>query len=141
MQDPTGEKYSAFRQHLLGGRGQIDKARALAVAREVGVDFNALEADLASDEIKATLEESFKLAEQLGLNGTPSYVIGSDVVVGAVGVNALREKIKQARGSDARVTRGSPAAPDAPIKPGVGIHPGRQCSICRDGRSASDRAG
>jgi len=51
MQDPSGEKYSAYRQALLGGRGQVDKARALAVAREVGVDFNKLEADLASDEI------------------------------------------------------------------------------------------
>ena len=46
MQDPTGEKYLAFRQTLLGGRGQADKARALAVARDVGVDFNRLETDL-----------------------------------------------------------------------------------------------
>ena len=47
--------------------------------------------------MKATLEESFKLAEALGLNGTPSYVIGNDVVVGAVGLDALKEKINTAR--------------------------------------------
>ena len=41
---------------------------------------------MASPEVKATLEEDFKLAEALGLNGTPSYVIGDDVVVGAVGL-------------------------------------------------------
>jgi protein-disulfide isomerase len=43
------------------------------------------------------MEESFKLAEALGLNGTPSYVIGSDVVIGAVGLPALKEKINNAR--------------------------------------------
>ena len=35
--------------------------------------------DLASPEVKAALQESFKLAEALGLNGTPSYVIGDNV--------------------------------------------------------------
>ena len=48
-----------------------------------------LEKDLKSDEVAATLEESIKLAEALGLNGTPSYVIGNDVVIGAVGLAAL----------------------------------------------------
>jgi protein-disulfide isomerase len=56
-----------------------------------------LEADMASDEAKATIEENFRLAEQLGLNGTPSYVVGSDVVVGAVGLAVLKEKVKAAR--------------------------------------------
>ena len=38
-----------------------------------------------------------KLAEALGLNGTPSYVIGNDVVIGAVGLDALGKKIEAAR--------------------------------------------
>jgi protein-disulfide isomerase len=53
--------------------------------------------DGGGDEVKATLEESFKLAEALGLNGTPSYVVGQDVVVGAVGLGALKEKVNTAR--------------------------------------------
>ena len=91
MQDKTGKKYMEFHQKLLGGRGQADKARALAVAKEVGFDMTRLERDMTSDEVKQTLEESFKLAEKLGLNGTPSYVIGDNVVVGAVGLDALKE--------------------------------------------------
>jgi len=50
-----------------------------------------------SAEAKASLQESFKLAEALGLNGTPSYVIGEDVVIGAVGLEGLKEKINTAR--------------------------------------------
>ena len=97
MQDKTGKKYLEFHQKLLTGRGQVDKARAMAVAKEIGLDMARLEKDLKSDEIDATLQESMKLAEALGLNGTPSYVINNDVVVGAVGLAALGQKIQAAR--------------------------------------------
>ena len=69
----------------------------LIVAKEVGLDMARLEKDMASEEARATIEESLKLAESLGLNGTPSYVIGPNVVIGAVGVDALREKVNTAR--------------------------------------------
>jgi protein-disulfide isomerase len=97
MQDKSGKKYLEFHQKLLGGRGQADRTRALAAAKDAGLDMARIEKDMASDEVKATMEENFKLADALGLNGTPSYVVGSDVVVGAVGLNALREKVNAAR--------------------------------------------
>jgi len=97
MQDKTGKKYLDFHQKLLGGRGQADKARALAVAKEAGMDMKRIDTDLASDEVKVSIEESLKLAETLGLNGTPSYIVGADVVIGAVGLDALRTKVSMAR--------------------------------------------
>jgi protein-disulfide isomerase len=97
MQDPGGKKYMAFHQKLLGGRGQADKAKALAAAKDAGLDMARLEKDMQSDEIKTTLEDNLKLAEKLGLNGTPSYVIGSNVIVGAVGLDKLKENINTAR--------------------------------------------
>ncbi|QWG20588.1 DsbA family protein [Bradyrhizobium sediminis] len=97
MQDASGKKYLDFHQKLLNGRGQVDKARAMAAAKEVGVDMARLEKDLASPEVRATLEQNFKLAEAMGMNGTPSYVIGKQVVIGAVGVENLKEKIGIAR--------------------------------------------
>src|SRR5215468_1552671 len=97
MQDPTGKKYLDFHQKLLGGRGPADKARALAVAKDVGLDMAKLEKDMASPEAKATIEENFKLAEEMGMNGTPSYVIGKQIVVGAVGLDGLKERIGIAR--------------------------------------------
>jgi protein-disulfide isomerase len=95
MQDP--KKYLEFHTRLLGGRGPADKARALAVAKDVGLDVARIEKDLANPEIRATIEENMKLAEDMGLNGTPSYVIGKQVVVGAVGLDGLKEKIGVAR--------------------------------------------
>jgi protein-disulfide isomerase len=97
MQDKTGKKYLEFHQKLMTGRGQVDKAKAIAAAKEIGLDVARIERDMKSDEVEKTLEESMKLAEALGLNGTPSYVIGNDVVIGAVGLAALSQKIQAAR--------------------------------------------
>jgi len=97
MQDKTGQKYLQFHKELLGGRGAANKERALAVAKDVGMDMTRIEKDMNSPEVKATMEENFKLAEALGLNGTPSYVIGDSVVVGAIGLKGLEEKINTAR--------------------------------------------
>jgi protein-disulfide isomerase len=97
MQDPSGKKYLDFHQKLLMGRGAADKARAMAAAKEAGVDMAKLDKDLNSQEVAATLEENMKLAESMGMNGTPSYVIGKQVVIGAVGLENLKEKISTAR--------------------------------------------
>jgi protein-disulfide isomerase len=97
MQDPSGKKYMEFHQKLLGGRGPADKMRALAVAKDVGFDMTRLEKDMNSDEVKATIEENMKLADALGVSGTPTYVVGDEVVVGAVGLDELRAKIKNER--------------------------------------------
>ena len=97
MQDPTGKKYLDLPQKLLGGRGPADKAHALAAAKDAGLDMARLEKDMATPEVKATIDENFKLAEAMGMNGTPSYVIGKQIVVGAVGLDGLKEKIGVAR--------------------------------------------
>ena len=90
-------RLAEFDGKAVGGRGQVDKAKALAAAKDAGLDVARIEKDLKSDEVAKTLEESMKLAEALGLNGTPSYVIGNDVVIGAVGLAALNQKIQAAR--------------------------------------------
>jgi protein-disulfide isomerase len=97
MQDTDGTKYLDFHQRLLGGHGPANKASALAAAQQAGLDVTRLEKDMDSDEVKATLDEDMTLARTLGLNGTPSYVIGNNVVIGAVGVAALDDKVKLAR--------------------------------------------
>src|ERR1700738_342022 len=71
MQDVSGKKYLDFHQKLLNSKGQADKARAMAAAKDAGLDMAKLEKDSASPEVRATLEENFKLAEAMGTNGTP----------------------------------------------------------------------
>src|SRR4030088_2255971 len=56
MQDPSGKKYLDFHQKLLGGRGQADKAHAMAAAKDVGLDMTRLEKDLSGPELRDTVE-------------------------------------------------------------------------------------
>lgn len=97
MQDKDGKKYLDFHRRLLATRGQVDGARARAAAKEAGVDMAMLDRDLKTEEIDATLLESVALADALGISGTPSYVIGSDVVPGAVGAGRLKQHIAEVR--------------------------------------------
>ena len=97
MQDKDGAKYSDFHRRLLGVRGEANRERALTAAKDAGADMARLEKDLVSPEIKATLEESGKLAEALGIGGTPSYVIANEVIPGAVGFNTLKKKVDAVR--------------------------------------------
>jgi len=99
MQDGSGEKYLAFHKELLGNPGPASKEKALDVAKDQGLDIIRIEKDLASGEVEQTLAENMKLASALGISGTPGYVIGKDVVVGAIGLMGLEQHIKTAEGS------------------------------------------
>ncbi|WP_417668921.1 DsbA family protein [Roseibium sp.] len=91
------DKYMDFHQALLLQRGQANQASALAAAAGVGIDENALAKAMSSDITGQTIEEVYTLANRLGLTGTPSYVVGDEVVMGAVGYDQLKEKIQAMR--------------------------------------------
>ncbi len=91
------KKYLDFHKRLLGLRGQADKAKAIEAAVAAGINASTLDAALADKEVAATLEEVYGLAQGLGLSGTPSYVIGGEVVPGAIGLGKLQGRIADAR--------------------------------------------
>jgi protein-disulfide isomerase len=91
------EKYGAFHEKLINERGQVNGARALAVAAEIGLDKEQIKKEMTSDEVRATLQEAFDLGNRLSLSGTPSYVTPKEVVIGAVGYETLKQKLEEAR--------------------------------------------
>ncbi|WP_245423879.1 DsbA family protein [Methylovirgula sp. 4M-Z18] len=93
----TGEKFWEFHQKLLGSRGPVGKAQAMAVAKDMGADMDRIEKDSQAPSVNAGLNETLQLGDALSLTGTPSYVVGHSVIVGAVGYDALQQKIKDAQ--------------------------------------------
>ena len=75
----------------------IDGTRALEVAGEMGLDLAKIKAGMSGEEVKTTLAANVKLAQTLGLTGTPSFVIGKEVVQGAVGFESLKASVDNAR--------------------------------------------
>ncbi|MEA2832472.1 MAG: hypothetical protein QOG66_674 [Methylobacteriaceae bacterium] len=89
----SGDKFWTYHQKLLLTRGQVGRAQALALAKEMGADMGKLDRDMASPDVKAGIQEVMQMADGLNLTGTPSWVVGKEVVVGAVGYDELKGKI------------------------------------------------
>jgi protein-disulfide isomerase len=96
MQD-SGHKYFEFHKRLLGGRGEANKERALAAAKDAGFDIARIQKDMESPEVANTLRESMGIAQALGINGTPTFIVANEMVVGAMGYDALKSKIDAVR--------------------------------------------
>ena len=93
----SGDKYWAFHRRFLTSRGPANKAAALAAAKETGIDMDRLNKDIDRPDVRASIEESMKIADSLSLTGTPSFVIGDEVIVGAVGLDELKARIGNVR--------------------------------------------
>jgi protein-disulfide isomerase len=76
-------KYFEMHQKLFTEPGKADKAKALAIAKELGLDVAQLEKDMQDPSIKQALDETKDLAQKLNLQGTPLYLIGDHVLPGA----------------------------------------------------------
>ena len=87
------ERAAALRDRIDQMRGQIGKAEALSVAKEMGLDMDRLAKDMDSPQIESGLQDIMGMADALQINGTPSFVVGQEVVVGAVGYDQLKDKI------------------------------------------------
>ena len=88
-----GERFWDFHNKLLSLHGPVGKKEALGVAKELGLDMAQLDKDMNSAEVNAGLKETMAVADELQINGTPTFVVGDDVVVGAVGYDELKGKI------------------------------------------------
>ena len=91
------QKYADFHNALLGSPGQKDGNRALRVAQIMDMDINALNEEAQKNDVLGAFREANDLATSLRINGTPSYVIGDEVVFGALGREVLLEKIENVR--------------------------------------------
>jgi len=89
------DRYGEFHDALLASDGQVDAQAALAVVEQLGLDRSAVEAAMDADVVQATIEEVYTLANALGLTGTPSYVVGDTVFVGAVGYDTLQGRVTE----------------------------------------------
>lgn len=91
------EKYGEFHTALLGGQGRATESTAIKVALSLGADEAALREKMKDPRIAETLSRTYDLATKLSITGTPSYVVGNEVIFGALGQQVLAEKIEQAK--------------------------------------------
>src|SRR6516165_3870068 len=90
-------KYEAFHDAMMAASGQITEDTVYQVAGAVGLDVDRLKRDMSSAQIDAALKANHALAEALDITGTPGFVIGDQIVPGAIELSSLKDLVAGAR--------------------------------------------
>lgn len=91
------EKFADFHNQLLGGAGRATEDAAIKIALALGADEAKLREEMKNPAIQESFNKTYELASKLSITGTPSYVVGNEVVFGALGLDVLSEKIELAK--------------------------------------------
>ena len=89
--------YWTFHETLFTSRSQVDKQVALDAAAALGLSPVALELDMASEAVANKIQTSYEIARALNITGTPTYIIGNEIIPGAIGIDELRTRIANMR--------------------------------------------
>ena len=90
-------KYDAFHRALMALKGQINDTAVFKTAESVGLDVDRLKRDMSAPEIGRALKANSELADALDIRGTPGFVIGNEIVPGAIDLASLKQLIATAR--------------------------------------------
>jgi protein-disulfide isomerase len=78
-------------------QGRPSAAGVVRAAQAAGMNPIGLEAAMKAPDKAAELSKNVELARALGVTGTPAWVVGNQVLSGAVGYKALTDAVAQAR--------------------------------------------
>jgi protein-disulfide isomerase len=89
-------KHQAFHEALLASHADMSKESIFKIAVKVGLDAKRLEADMANPKWQTVIDRNRTLARELGISGTPGFIVGNELVPGWLDLNGLKELIARA---------------------------------------------
>jgi protein-disulfide isomerase len=90
------ELYMPFHLALMGSR-DLSLGAIMKLAEQVGLDPERLTADMRAPAIDQQLQANYTLAQKLGIEGTPAFVVGEEVIPGAVDKRRLAGLVEDVR--------------------------------------------
>ena len=90
-------KYGALNDELMSFEGGLTEAAVYQIAGHAGYDIAALKELAASAEVEAQIGDTYSLARTLGLEGTPSFVLGNQIIRGYLPVDRMLAAVADAR--------------------------------------------
>jgi protein-disulfide isomerase len=90
-------KYIDFHNRLITSRSRLSEAAIRMFAEEAGLDWRAVAARMQSDAIRDMIQQNHRLADALGIQGTPAFVIGGKLIPGFVARSELAAAVQEAR--------------------------------------------
>lgn len=89
--------YWTFHQQLFSQRGEVGATQALQVAETLGGNRVELMLDMNGPKPNAVIQRNYDLAKALKASGTPTYILGDEIIPGALGIEQLKAKIANLR--------------------------------------------
>ena len=96
VKDLNPDLYLDYHRELLARGGQANLQKAISVAKELGLDTGTLKKAAEDGSVTENIQEVRQIAQALGISGTPSYVVGGELIPGAVGFDQLQTRIQAA---------------------------------------------
>jgi len=90
-------KYEQFHRALMTMKGQINEGVVFKVAGSVGIDTDRLKKDMSAPEIDRAIKANMELAQALDIRGTPAFIIGNDIIPGAMELSTMKDMVDEAR--------------------------------------------
>lgn len=91
------DKYFEYHTALMEFQGTKDEASLKKIGADLGLDTDKLAADAQSSEIQAIINESVTVAREIGIRGTPGFIVGDEIFRGYIGEEALIRSVKDQR--------------------------------------------
>ena len=83
------DKYFEFHQELINFSGIISLIDIKKISKELGINFEQLQRDMNSEDTILLINESYRLADLIGVRGTPAFIINNNLIPGAIGKNEM----------------------------------------------------
>jgi protein-disulfide isomerase len=91
-------KYDEVQKIIYTSDKPLTKKQILKLAGTLGIDTKKLETDMESKAIKDEVDQTLALSKELGINGTPTLIIGETTVLpGYVSAEELNKKLKDSK--------------------------------------------
>lgn len=89
--------YWDFHQKLFAQRGEVGADQALQVASDLGGNRAELMIDMNGKHASDVIQKNYDLAKALNISGTPTYILGDELIPGALPIDQLKQKIANLR--------------------------------------------
>ncbi|MEM1233816.1 MAG: DsbA family protein [Pseudomonadota bacterium] len=92
------DAYKAVHDALMGFRGPVSEATLARLAADQSLDGEAIMAEMQSSEIDDIITQNRELARAMQITGTPTFVIGGQMLRGFLPLEGMRELVNEERG-------------------------------------------
>lgn len=90
-------KYVEFHTAVMNASGRLDEDKLIGIANDLDLNIEKMRKDAQSQQITDYIEETRALAQEIGITGTPGFIVEDEVFPGAIEYDSMQDIIADKR--------------------------------------------